>query len=739
MVSGVVGRDPLTHVGVQVRIDGVIVPCDAESTDPGILSGLKVTWGRTSRLSQPDVSSCDFTMADPDGGSDYTTWITYNSLVEVSYVLPDGTRSRVFAGRVSDLTLTHDEDGDALLDVTAMGLCTSLSAVQMGDNPWPQQDGNARAAAIQAALPPSSPVWFIGPTNGAQVTYARQDVDNRDAWSIITEFGWSMGQIGWPSSRTVTGGTLQPAVQFSQPKAVWDAVGVDDRRVNRRVPVTKMYTAPAAGTGNPAPVDTVCIDACDVDLEGTAFTANPDDTQQSMRITYGPSDAQGTAYWNLNTSADPTRMFEVTSGVIEASVSTVAGWWFYNMTNWGYDFDAPWAVGAIRLDPDTVTGIDDFHLVMAVVLSEAQRIEYPVLLQAMPTWVPWRLKTSHEVAPHVVGRLQGGVYTFEDGRWVLEMNVTIERAVQGGLAPGITVVVRPGDVVPYRHDDASVGFQADPTTPWAVGATARFQDGNYGWDGTAWVLGGVAPIYVGPGDKPAVPHDDPRVRPSPTTPWAVRTYATFTDGQYQWSGGGWVAMVTITPGTTTTLAHTAPNVLPDPTMSWVQVNAWYATFSDGAYTWNSTTWVPYSVPVTVSPGGVYGYPHTQSGITPSPSSAWAPSGTGAHRPYGYATFTDGDWSWRGSSSQWTGGQMERVAPGAVLTGVTASRWLLLVPGPDRTAWSGEDRITVNGEAYRWNGDGGWDLWTPAWNTVPVGVAWQDVPAGTSWTEWTGSE
>ena len=687
-------RDPATHVGVVVLVDGAEVACDPESLAPGVLSGLSVTWGRDNRLSQPAASTCDLELVDPDGGTDYVALLRFGSVVEVLAVMPSGSRLRVFMGNVSDLTVTHEDGTDAIVKVTAIDPTASLSSVMIGERPWPAQTPAQRRSSIIAALPSGTLHW---PALPAQVLtgafpQARLDVDNQTAWDVISTFLLGIGLVPYPISY---GKDNQPGLVHLGPSFR----GLDpayDTRPNRREPYAQFLSEPDPN-GTQYPVPTVVLDACDVDLDGTEFTANPDDALQTIRVAWGGSQEEsegGTGTFVRTYTGTPgidnTRAFDVTSCAPSGPMAgNVASQWSSHMNTWSFRFIAPWGVGALRLDPDTVTEMDDFNVLMGRVLEQTTRIAHGVMLQNLPDWAPWRAYKTNAREPHVLGYLEGGVYTYDEGRWVLDMNVSIELPLEGSLAPPLEMVVKPGDVVPFANETASVVFTADPSVAWAPGQYATFNDGRYGWDGSAWVYGGTSPIVVTPFDTVAVKSTDARVRPEPPGPWLRDDYATFSDGVFRFNGTRWVtyiAPILVAPGSTTPLAHTDPAVRANPETAWTAGQ--YATFSDGPYRWTGTAWqaVTIVVPLQVVP-----LAHDDITAMAKPLTPWAAGQA--------AGFTDGDYLWNGSA--WVPGVRNRyVKPGDV---VDVAHDTVGVVADPLTAWATLAYATFTDGTFRWTG------------------------------------
>lgn len=717
---------------IALRIGRVDIPtCDPEATAPSGLSGLSVTWGRDGRLDVPPASTCTFELVDSDGGTSYHDVVEFNSEVRVWAVMPDGSTIYVFVGTVTDLAVTRDEAGDTIIKVTAIDYTARMSAISMGDTPWPQQSSQARWQAINDAIPTGVEVSI--PNTVPNVTMAAMDVDNQSIAQVVEDFAWGLGRVPWPITTFASGSLTVLAAGYKFTSGVFPPSAVNDTRASRRDPVYGLTTTTRV----------VCIDACDIDLDGTEFTTNPDDVRQPIRVTYGGSGTEGTYNLdNVGVVVDQSRRFDVTSGVAAGSgPATVAGQWLRQMADWDDYFDAPWRAGAVRVDADSVTGIDQFDQVLDLLLDFTRRIDRPVLLQQLPTWTPWRAATDHTHEPNVVGRAQGGTYTFTEGRWVLEVQIVVDRPLAGALAPAPVVIVAPGDQVPYDHNTGTVDFVADPSTPWQPGQVAYFNDGAYGWNGTEWVSGGVQPIIARPSATLAVAHDDPRVRPQPTTPWAADDYATFTDGRYRWDGNTWVVYRlpnTVWPYANVTYPHAQAGISADPQSAWYvpgsRSSVWApAWFSDGTWSWRTTYWGRAYV---VEPGGTLLNDSVAQGtlllpaITPWPIDPWT---EGQFAIIGASEDDWNTWRWDGTAWALTPVSSVVVSPGSVVD--VPHDNMLVTPEPT-TAWAADEYAVFSDGAYRWDGTA-WvavGLIVSPGDTVPVAHTDASVTASptTAW-------
>lgn len=705
-------RDEATHVSAVLRIDGTEVPCDP-TAGPVPLSGLKVTWGRSNLVEKPAASTVDFELADE--GRTYAGLVKYGSTVEVLGVLPDGSRFQVFYGHVSDLSVSRDEVADAMVQATAIDPTARFSSVTIGDEPWPQESVAARRTRIRNLVGGDSAfLWPAIPTGLHKVTaypVIAKDVDSQPAWDLVTDFLWGLGTVAWP----VPGPAGQPAIK--QTPNGPSPTGSTDTRSSRGIPVADFTT------GSGAKIPTVCLDACDLDLEGVEFTARPEDIQQDVRVTWGRDEDEEDTNVTAGVyvlKADPPRpswdagrILEITSDVAGDALTgrTRAQ---YVAQNWSYQLGSgvqaivdPWRVGAVRLDPDTVTAMLAFHEAMQRLLDVQTRISHAVLLQELPDWSPWRATGSvspagwkkGDTVTNILATVQGGTYEFTDGRWLLELNLSVQNALYSPLAPPTSVVVRPRDIVDLPHD--TPGIVADPQTHWALGEYAVFTDGRWGWDGTQWVRNGVQPIMVAPGGTTDLPHDDYRIKPSPATPWTFGQYATFSDGTYAWTGDDWLAVQVARPGGVVLKAHDVATVVPDPTTAWASDA--YATFTDGQWRWSGTAWVTLER-IVVRPGSTVTVPHDDPTVDPQPTTAWA---TGQ-----YATFSDGTYTWNGSA--WVAYSPLYVSPGDAVQVPHDDPSVL--PDPT-TAWDVETYATFSDGMYTWNGS----AWVPATTVTLVNL------------------
>ena len=698
-------RDPATHVGIALLIDGVEVECDVpEGGTMAALSGLSVTWGRSTVLDAPAASTCNFTLV---AGADYTATVRDRARVAVYAVAPDGTRTEVFMGLVSDVEVTHDDapGTDTEVAVTAIDMSARLASMPLRGVfssglkvTFPAQTATARRTAMRSlmdvrAAALETPVFADGAGTSALAAYEADDPKAWDAWAALyAGLGFEVWPVGKYSEALLS--------SYLQMVATYATVSPypytrDISRASARVPLAPLtHETTTAKAPLPAPV----LRACDVDLDGTSFgtgTGVVDTSGTSLQVNYTDSAGESRGVMRGN-STQVVTLDSLVDNATDAGESADRLWNTVPSSSGG--FKDTWTVEGVTIDPDSVTETDNFHQAMLAMLDQAARILRPVLLFELPPWVPWRYATDPTLSvDNIVALLNGGTYTYTDGRWVLGLVLVVQRPATSSVAT--RVVVSPGSSVTVAHDDPAV--VPSPGTRWSQ-QYATFSDGRYIWSGSAW----VAPLYVSAGDAPAVAHTNWQVIPAPETAWPSGASALFTDGPYGWTGTAWTAR-SMTPqvwGEYPTLPHDDPRWT-EPASVWAGGN--YATFSDGPFRYASSAGTGVWNPVTLTEAG-----DTVAGATadagPVPHTAW---------DHTYATFTISG----GGTRRWDGTAWVRV--NVVQPGGTYS-WPSTdpntVPEP-HTAWATGQYVTLSDGAFRWNGS--------AWVAVTItATPYADVPA-----------
>ena len=154
-------------IGCTVLLDGVAIsdgcsPFPAD--DPAVLSGLRVTWGRRSRVDQATASTCSFTVDDPLTGNRLGPALAIGRRVDVrvdTLVYPPADTSTIpllYPTAVVNATAT----GTGTATSTLLGTSTRGDAVQV-DYPPRQLSGSATAwDTVPRTLPGQS--WRVQAT-----------------------------------------------------------------------------------------------------------------------------------------------------------------------------------------------------------------------------------------------------------------------------------------------------------------------------------------------------------------------------------------------------------------------------------------------------------------------------------------------------------------------------------------------------------------------------------------------
>jgi len=97
-----------------------------------------------------------------------------------------------FTGRLSDLRLRSRRNGLSLVELIGVGSLARLGGIDVGDEPWPTEGVDARAARIlQLAQAKGGPAYTVQTSSGSSVE--GKDVDRRSATDLLTDLARSAG------------------------------------------------------------------------------------------------------------------------------------------------------------------------------------------------------------------------------------------------------------------------------------------------------------------------------------------------------------------------------------------------------------------------------------------------------------------------------------------------------------------------------------------------------------------
>jgi hypothetical protein len=348
----------------------------------------------------------DLTWATAPAGWTWDTMAGF-ALDDTDILTAEGAQVReveIFAGRITDSSASWDTGaGAAVIDVIAADLSAELGNRDVGAEPWPAERLDARAGRILTAAGRTDVTLYIDPRPAAYLV-GRLDVDRQQVYPMLADLATSVDAVLWPAFHSTTGAFL------------W----VEDMQGRTPVEVLTLDT----GSGLVVITDTtdglIAISACDIDLDPVRWIQTNADVATRAVIdwqdqTTAPDPTQRTTSVVLTELEDPQGPYGVRRVQITSQVTTDT-----DATNVATGVLArlmpaaqPWRVGGLtyRVESDA----DAAHVAAALaMLDGTTRIGAPVALGDLPAWSPAPGDT-------IAGYLEGGVYTFEAGRWVLEL------------------------------------------------------------------------------------------------------------------------------------------------------------------------------------------------------------------------------------------------------------------------------------------------------------------------------
>lgn len=467
----------------ELWIDGVRFADGAgDTTAPTALTDLVIRWGRDNRIDQPQAAQLTASVLDRGGGP--TRWdqlIGLGSTVTVWAVVDGGARVGVFTGRVTDLDgQWDDQGGGTLVKLASADQLAELANRFVGAEPWAAELFWQRAVRITGG---DSSVWAPIPWPPGGLTVSRMDVDRQAAAALLAQLGVTGGTIIFPA--LFSDGRELMVAQNPAARASMFILAPGDDGLWRPTPAQGLgaYELPADLVRR----DPVVWRRSVVDLVTRATvrwldqTTSPGTTERSVSIVNTADEdrwgARGLSLSTiLTTSDDATKLVAV---VLVRNQATDA----YRAAGlvWDLDVDAPDPAAAAEL--------------AAVLLDSSARTGTGVFLTGLPDWTPASADGG--------GYVEGGTYSFTDGRWVLSLDTT----AAAGSGPSITYEQTPRPAPSYAQFAPDVSY----LDLYGVGAPPA-------------VAAVPAPSTFGPADPPTA-------APTGTTPKGL-PYPEPTDPYY---------------------------------------------------------------------------------------------------------------------------------------------------------------------------------------------------------------
>lgn len=315
-------------------------------------------------------------------------------------------RTLVFSGRITDLAAESGASSGVEVSVTAADGLADLGNDYIGDVPWLVETVATRVNRIVGLAASGFSVDVDAWPGGRQVTWV--DIDSQPASGLISDLATTVDAVMWSGFASNRGFYLwleDPAQRQAMALLVVDG-----------------GSGLVVIVGNPRPAKGVVVSACDL-ARDVQWTQDVSDVLSIVDLTWleqlvddqsKPAPTERHVVLTDPVAVDSfgqrrlgyeTQLINATDGSTVANRlltrSRVLGW---RASGASWDTDIP----ADFTDTDRATAL--------TILDGAKRIGLPISLTDMPDWTP---------EGDIVGTyLEGGSYTYEGGRWRLDLNLS---------------------------------------------------------------------------------------------------------------------------------------------------------------------------------------------------------------------------------------------------------------------------------------------------------------------------
>ncbi len=336
----------------------------------------------------------------------------------------------VFSGRITNLTAAWDDGiGGAAVDVTAADFTADLDNRDIGDEPWAVEAMGDRFNRILALA--GMPVTADIDPSVYGIPISWRDVDNQAATGLLQDLATSVDAVMWSAVHQTTGAYLR----------VEDPAGrVALYRLELVDGVVQVVDI-SGGTGT-------VLSACDVLRDPIQFVQDVSDITTRAGVTWleqtvdddgQPGTTEHTVTVidaDLETLYGTRRVGVSTELQAQADAVDVANRLMARLTASG------WRASGFTIDDDDLDQAADLLLL----LDGTSRIGLPARVTDLPPWSP--------AGPVLPVYVEGGKYRYDDGRWVLDLNVSSARGQ--------------GQSVTWAELDPTWAWdQVDPELSWA--------------------------------------------------------------------------------------------------------------------------------------------------------------------------------------------------------------------------------------------------------------------------------
>ena len=324
---------------------------------------------------------------------------------DVTVLAPDAGTPRtvlVFAGRITNMAAAWDDTiGGPAIIVTAADFTTDLDNRDVGDEPWlvePMADRFNRILTL-AGMPVIADIA----ATVADIPVSWVDVDNQAATGLLQNLATSVDAVMWPAVHQATGAYLKVEDPTNR-AALYHLELVDG-----------VVQVVATGTGGHT------LSACDVLRDPIQFVQDVSDIVTRAAVSWLEQgvDTDGLATTTEHTETVIDATLETSYGTRRISVTTelTAAADAVDVAN---RLLARLTAGAWRADGFTVDDLLlDYAEQMLTLLDGTSRIGLPIRVTDLPDWSP--------AGPVLPVYLEGGSYTYDAGRWLLNLQVSSAR------------------------------------------------------------------------------------------------------------------------------------------------------------------------------------------------------------------------------------------------------------------------------------------------------------------------
>lgn len=304
---------------------------------------------------------------------------------------PD-TRTLVWAGRVTDVTVNPVEAGTVTIAITAASSVAELANVSVGDEPWPATDFiTTRLRRVADLIPaPTNEKFTLSydPTlaNWEQNNLAGRDIDKQPVLGLFQDYASMSLGVAWPMYHSAARAHL------------W----VEDLQ-NR---ITTAWTGPVG-----------ILSACNMERSEIQISQSSDRLINTVDVSWHYGDEQRTTTVTNDTSIDmygPFRLKIDTEYQGAESGSTDAQTFGELTLDWASA--SSWGLSGVTFNTRDVDNTDgNAQALLDLLLNSTQRPGLRLTITDLAEYMPAELAT---------GFVEGGTISYVGGYWEFDLNLT---------------------------------------------------------------------------------------------------------------------------------------------------------------------------------------------------------------------------------------------------------------------------------------------------------------------------